>query len=458
MKRMKKLLAFALVLLIGGGIFLSALPFRASAESVTYSDVLEDLQKDPKFDATKYPAKADDTSVSLIQIAESEDNELFLYVYQPSDATIDLKCKSVSIHIGYSVDGAGLDPVPYDLKLVSEQGVFDKYLVQGFILPKDAERYYNIVTLWREYNKTVDGDSGVVTTEKGYDVGQQWCAYTLNDRRVYEMNTFNTLDIDYTMVSSVLFKNGIMWGDLVGFNQKCDAHFIAFNCEQYIIDKIFEAKLSYTKTNITKTMSATTGQIQTNESKTVVDNHYLSSSDEMNFEGKGLYPKKFKWNRIQKASEFISVLTDYGMTLSDEDLKILQNSQWVFSFLETENFQTTQANITHWGYTEVSLITILRLYFQDNTGNVYDLGVVSDRSTSTGSIGELGGTDWDDGWEQITFWLSLIAVGIVLIFFFGPFVTICKVIFSCFVSFVQIVLWFILILFKVIKRIVFPKK
>ena len=160
MKRMKKLLAFALCVWIGGGIFLSAFPFKASAESVTCSDVLEDLQKDPKFDATKYPAKADDTSVSLIQIAESEDNELFLYVYQPSDAKIDLKCKSVSIHIGYSVDGSGLDPVPYDLKLVSENGVFDKYLVNGFTLPKEACRYYNVVALYREYNSVVDGAPG----------------------------------------------------------------------------------------------------------------------------------------------------------------------------------------------------------------------------------------------------------------------------------------------------------
>ena len=55
----------------------------AYAES-GYSGVLDDLQKDDSFDESHYPAIADDYSLKLIQIAESVDGELFLYVYQPS--------------------------------------------------------------------------------------------------------------------------------------------------------------------------------------------------------------------------------------------------------------------------------------------------------------------------------------------------------------------------------------
>ncbi len=64
MKRMgKKLLAFALCLLMGGGIFLSALALKANAVTVGYSSVMDDLQKDPSFNPDDYPVKANDYSL-----------------------------------------------------------------------------------------------------------------------------------------------------------------------------------------------------------------------------------------------------------------------------------------------------------------------------------------------------------------------------------------------------------
>ena len=82
---------FALIITMGGEVILSALTVSAASEEKQYSNVLDDLKKDSTFDVATYPDDPEDVSVKLIQIAESEDGQLFLYVYQPSNDTIDLK-------------------------------------------------------------------------------------------------------------------------------------------------------------------------------------------------------------------------------------------------------------------------------------------------------------------------------------------------------------------------------
>ncbi len=67
------------------------------AKDGEYSDVLDDLHKDTTFDASFYPERADDYSLSIITIAESEDKELFVYVHQPSGQAKDLRASSINI-------------------------------------------------------------------------------------------------------------------------------------------------------------------------------------------------------------------------------------------------------------------------------------------------------------------------------------------------------------------------
>ena len=79
-RKTNSFLLAALVFLLA---FCSLLPMgqnTAYAES-GYSGVLDDLKKDGGFDESNFPAIADDYSLKLIQIAESVDSELFLYVY-----------------------------------------------------------------------------------------------------------------------------------------------------------------------------------------------------------------------------------------------------------------------------------------------------------------------------------------------------------------------------------------
>lgn len=72
-------------------------PLVARAESITYSGVMEDLKKDTSFKPENYPTKADDYSLHIIQLAESSDKELFVYVYQPSGKAKNFKASSINI-------------------------------------------------------------------------------------------------------------------------------------------------------------------------------------------------------------------------------------------------------------------------------------------------------------------------------------------------------------------------
>lgn len=69
-----------------------------------YSEVLSDLRKSENFNMSDYPARQDDYSLKVITLAESEDNELFVYVYQPSGESKALRASSINISLGTGDD------------------------------------------------------------------------------------------------------------------------------------------------------------------------------------------------------------------------------------------------------------------------------------------------------------------------------------------------------------------
>ena len=68
-----------------------------SVESTEYSNVLEDLKRDKNFNLNTYPGKDNDYALYVIQIAESNKDELFVYAYQPSHYSHDLIATSITI-------------------------------------------------------------------------------------------------------------------------------------------------------------------------------------------------------------------------------------------------------------------------------------------------------------------------------------------------------------------------
>ena len=93
---MKKYIWLVLVLLL---LFPPGSLPSAHAEGSEYTGVLEDLQKDESFSESYYPVVADDYSLQVVQLAESTDKELFVYLYQPSGQAKDLRAASVNISL-----------------------------------------------------------------------------------------------------------------------------------------------------------------------------------------------------------------------------------------------------------------------------------------------------------------------------------------------------------------------
>lgn len=415
---------FALLITLGGGVISSALTVHASEEK-QYSNVLDDLQKDPTFDAATFPDKPDDVSVQLIQIAESEDGQLFLYVYQPSNDTIDLKCTSVSISVGFSSNGQGLSPQIYDLILVSTEGVFDKYVVNGFSLPDEAERYYNIVQILREFNAAVDPESDKTeykdTVCKSYAVGQQWCAYTLNDKLVYEMNTFSTVELDIVLSSTIKVDGGVQFAGIFGLDTDVESHYVAFKCEKYNIKHIYNATI-FCKTREYQQNGYLWGLWEGDRKYPdgeAFTEKYIKLSDKeppVIVEAPGLASKEYTFCRIMSAENFKKNVADSGADYIAEDLENLSEDCWVFSYFESELILSDSgaaggmpgALYTYYG-TEAEGY-ILQIEFMDISGNVYDLGVVSDGFKSTGTSAENGGTDLEELKKDFEYILSIVLI------------------------------------------------
>ena len=429
------ILIFAIVLTMGGEVILSALTVHASEEK-QYSNVLDDLQKDSTFDTAMYPDDPEDISVKLIQIAESEDGQLFLYVYQPSNDTIDLKCTSVSISVGFSSNGQGLDPKFYDLILVSTEGVFDKYLVNGFVLPDEAERYYNIVQILREFNAAVDPESDKTeykdTVCKSYTVGQQWCAHTVNNSLVYEMNTFNTVELEIKMSSTIKVNGGVQFAGIFGLDKDVESHFVVFDCEQYQIKYVYNATVFCRSRKYEQNgyfWGAWEGDREYPDGEAFSE-EYIKLSDKESpviVEAPGLCAKEYSFDRIMTVAEFKENLQENGVSYDEEAVAQLSDNQWVFSYLETD-LTLSDSGVaggmpgvlyTHYG-TEVEGY-ILQIAFMDMNENVYDLGVVSDGFNSTGSLGEGGGADWDELTDMLGIILGLF--GLCAIFFMLSFIS-----------------------------------
>lgn len=417
-----------------------------AAAASEYSTVLDDLTAADNFSIENYPIltyeyvnrvnqdtdkENDQALMEVIQIAESSSDELYLYVYQPTDSELELTASAVLLSTEFTPDGQNINPDIYYLELVSTDSVFDKYVVKDFRVSEEPYRYYNIVTLYRNFNPEIDEvtTGGVIENfELGIGVGQQWCAYYLNDSIVYEMNTFDTVEIDIGYTGSVSFGSGFTIGDLAGIHTYGDAWFIAFNVEDYIVKKIYDADLKYkirSKRQYSNGFSWSTEYGEWSEDLPAT----LKSEDTATYKGDGLFAKEYTWNKICTSSDFISQLEGQGIEISEEAKNELSQNAWVFAFLQTEKEDVYSDGVSQILSSQVSAVTVIRLHFMDIKGDVYNLGVVSDR-VSPDDIPDASGSGTD---TELPEWVQklLMIVGIILLLvIFNTFFPFVKFIFS----------------------------
>ena len=465
-QRPRKVIALLLAAVLWLGLLIPLFTLEASAASER-SSVLEDLTAADNFSIENYPNLTleyleqintdtnpdnDQALLEVIQIAESKADELFVYVYQPTHTELDLTATAVLLSTEFSPDGQNINPDIYYLELVSTDSVFDKYVVKDFSVSDEPYRYYNLVTLYRNFHPDIDEvtPGGVIENfELGIGVGQQWCAYYKNDTLVYEMNTFDTVEIDIGYTGSAEFSSGFQIGNIAGSFEYGDAWFIAFNVEDYIVKKIYNADLTYKIRDKRATGSNAEYGDWSSDIKVT-----LTSEDTATYKGDGIFAQEYTWNKICSSADFIAQLEAQDARISDEAKTELSKNAWVFAFLQTEKEATVLGTgSVYVKSSQVSAVTVIRLHFMDITGTVYNLGVVSDR-VSPDDVPDAFGDGTDS--EKLDKMLEILFVVLALVALIAiwPFV---KAVFSIIATGVKVIssiIWSVVTLpFKLIREL-----
>ena len=357
----------------------------AFAEDKTASGVIEDLSKDASFNAANYPSNAKDYFLSVMQLAESTDKELFVYVYQPSGD----KVKASSINISTTIND-NISFFNYSLELLNYNNTLFKYKITGFEVKKDPVRYYAISSIYRSFDAGIgDKKSGNNTiNEVNYAVNRQYCFGEINGKPYVSCVDIETIVITDKFVGFVRYKDGFKL--YVG---ACDSHFVAFNTDKPI-DKLLEADVYYTSQPYSWLFAIGVGQNETFGEKK--DNYaYLKYTDKVEHTGDGFFEGTYKWDRIQTVDDFINgenredvyhgAVLDVKVSskLTDEALNELKGKKWVLRFVETSYTLSSGANgSTSTKSTLIGNVTILRLKFETD-GITYNLGVIDNKQTGS---------------------------------------------------------------------------
>lgn len=403
------------------------------AATTNYSDVLDDLKRDSTFNIADYPAIADDYSLKVIQVAESIDGELFIYVYQPAAKSKLLIANSINMALSEKISntdtsytptgeefsgegfggwadgghgGGGFRPRPsslnavsavseptatptelYYLSLLSSQGVFAKYRVNSLKVSEDTKRYYNLTSIYRDWDITIDeeADNDNVIDKVAFKVSQLWTATTTDEGVTYECKEIETVKLTSQMIGMRRYSDGFQFDG----TKSCDSHYIAFTCD-HKIDKLISADVEFsTRTYKTLAGSGTTYSARVPH-RVSLFNYQVAGND-----GSGWFGKKEDWHRMTTVKEFsreVELTADEKQTLSKYD--------WILNFYESEykneaggkdvlisgllpfGFIWTIINACTTTGELVFDVSLLRLEFKYD-GQIYNLGVVSDVQTGT---------------------------------------------------------------------------
>lgn len=394
------ILTILLIIVVAfSSVFFAGSACVAYAEDVVeYSDVLDDLHKDSKFDESNYPENFKDYSISLIQIAEGVDDDIFVYVYQPSGAVKDYHASS--INVSTSINNA-LAPFNYKLEYINSSGVFYKYKIKDLKVSDNNIRYYTIPSIYRPFDEQVDVKAGGDNTinEVAFAVSRQYAFGTVNGEPYAECVEIQTIEITDKFVGFVRYKNGMTWMSLTNI----DSHFVAFTTDKPM-DKLLEARVYFTTQKCQHTdypvISDKYDFYDINED--YVELNYTQSYT--NDDDHGWFAKRYEWDRIQKVDEFLAdvesrniysgAILDVAIAqpITDDARSQLKTKQWVLRFTETSYSYMHPAMGTEvYTFTQVGNVTILRLKFEYD-GEVYNLGVVDNKQTGSS---EPINPDWD---------------------------------------------------------------
>ena len=434
-----------------------------------YTNVLDDLSKDVYFDIDSYPVNKEDYSLQVIDVAETNTNDLFVYVYQPSADSKNIVATSIFM----STDAKGLNYKNYYLSLVNKQGVFYKYRVDNFFVGNEDIRHYEITSIYRKFDESIDDkledDNENIINEVNFKVAKHW---SFNDNGVISCADIETIKIIDKYVGFCRYEDGYTGaGGMHFYAPGYDNHFVAFTTDKKI-DKLMEADVYYQSQEHKHYNYA----IMSDEDVygEIKDEYaYLKHTDkvQVSIPNGWYYGHTYSWDRIQTVDDFIAtenrewiyngVLFNATteVKLTDEGLQDLRDKQWVLRFAETEQgtyrigdidmVLPTDTRVTE--RTIVSNVSILRLAFETD-GVFYNLGVIDNKQSGDGTPDNYTKhtLEMTDTFKILLAILLLIVLVIVL----APILpTIFSVLFAIIKILLKVVWWLITAPFKLISKV-----
>lgn len=437
MKKAKKRDKFSIIILILiclltliTAIYPNIQKISHAEDTTTYSTAIEDLQKDENFNAESYPVNEKDRSLQVIQIAESINKELFVYVYQPSAHFGNLTASSINIS-PYSHEDINVSN--YKLQLLNNSGVFYKYKAIDFTVSDSEVRYYEIPSIFRPWEKDKDNDitptNENTIDEVSYQVAKMYIATTRDGKVTYSCSDSKVKEIDDKYVGLLRYNDelGFDDGNLISFELAFkDNYFIAFSTE-IPIEQIYSAKISY----VTQYAQASYGfmQVPPTDLKDwnweyddpIKDEITIEASetDLVDFDSFWIH-ETHEWNLIQSIDEFkqnedyenvySGFLFDHYSSnkITDEGIKDLEGMDWVLRFASTDTYYKVDVmgGKTQGHFTNISDVTILQLYYYAQ-GNSYNLGVVDNKQTGDGEPDNI-----QESWAELKDWAKWV-LGII---------------------------------------------
>lgn len=434
---MRKLI---ILLLLICNLFITSSTSLVSADSsagtstiIEYSDVLTDLQNDSTFKEEEYIQDITNPTITILNLAESVDKELFVYTYQPSAST-DIYAMSINISCGRLISYTNKE-----LELVSTNGVFFKYKIKDFIIPNESIRVYYIASIFRNFNSNYDKNEIEENPidEISIKVAKTYTFQDFDNQTLVNVSDIEVIEVTNKYAGFVRYENGF---DL-NISPRLDSHFVAFSTDKPI-DKLISAKVSFVNHRIKETCF--NGDIT--ELDVVKDEVYLYYKDKVNFKGNGFFATEYSWDRIQDIDTFVNnikdlpaytILNNHILDLNvyyeikGDKLDLLKQNKWVLRYLETE-YQHIPGNSTIMGnlggapvynsydlYNRISGITILQLEFETD-GKTYNLGVIDNKNTEDSSpVNRIDKPGPDSDWFGLVLFILLV-IGIILLFIYFP--------------------------------------
>ena len=397
---------------------------KVAANTTQYTSVLDDLKRDVNFTVENYPANAMDYSLQVITVAEGVDLRLYVYVYQPSYVTKPLQATSINISRG---SYGQLSFKNYSLSLISLDGMFQKYVVEGLTVSSADSRVYEISSIFRLWDSKIDDpakkETNNVISEVSYPVARRWVFNQTGTRLDLSVEDIDVITVTDKYCGFLRYPSN---SANIGLNYEMfDVHFVAFSTDKRI-DKLLEADVYYVSQFCHSDLTfGVNNEFGPKEDKYA----YLNYKVDMEFSGSGWWSNTYKWKSIEPAKDFIKsqeiqysfnagildVVTNVKAT--EESLAILEKQQWVLRFAATEyDYYENGKGDNRWEeFTRVGNVSILRLYFETD-GNFYNLGVVDNKQT--GSSRPSNTVEQSVEWNFEKLWeMILKLVGIIVIVF-----------------------------------------